>query len=123
LELSCHAGFPTATFSRPAFEMCISHLIRNSRSSASDHDFLDRDLMLTRELLNQGFLVAKLKSSLRKFYDLHHDLVYRYGTFMLKAVNRKIDNTIAKRKKRTKGQTTIYKTLHRKTKIGKKTHL
>ena len=29
--------------------------------------------------LNQGFLVVKLKSSLRKFYGRHHDLVDRYG--------------------------------------------
>jgi hypothetical protein len=31
----------------------------------------------TRKLLNQGFLLAKLKSSLRKFYGRHHDLVDR----------------------------------------------
>ena len=38
-------------------------------------DLLDRRLLLTRKLLNQGFLVVKLKSSLRKFYGRHHDLV------------------------------------------------
>ena len=31
-------------------------------------------LLLTSNLLNQGFLVAKLKSSLRKLYGRHHDL-------------------------------------------------
>ena len=36
-------------------------------------------LLLTRKLLNQGFLLVKLKSSLRKFYSRHHDLVDRYG--------------------------------------------
>ena len=35
--------------------------------------------MLTRKLLNQGFLLVKVKSSLRKFYGRHHDLVERYG--------------------------------------------
>ena len=30
-------------------------------------------------ILNQGFLLVKLKSSLRKFYGRHHDLVDRYG--------------------------------------------
>jgi hypothetical protein len=35
--------------------------------------------MLTRKLLNQGFLLVKLKSSLRKFYGRHHDLIDRYG--------------------------------------------
>jgi hypothetical protein len=42
-------------------------------------DFLDRGLLLTRKLLNQGFLLVKLKSSLRNFYGRHHDLVDRYG--------------------------------------------
>ena len=32
----------------------------------------------TRKLLNQGFLVVKLKSSPRKIHGRHHDLVERY---------------------------------------------
>ena len=40
---------------------------------------LDRGLLLTRKLLNQGFLLVKLKSSLRKYYGRHHDLVDRCG--------------------------------------------
>jgi hypothetical protein len=32
--------------------------------------------------LNQGFLLVKLKSSLRKFYSRRHDLVDRYGISM-----------------------------------------
>ncbi len=35
--------------------------------------------LLTRKLLNQGFFLVKLKSSLIRFYDRHHDLVDRYG--------------------------------------------
>jgi hypothetical protein len=31
---------------------------------------------------NQGFLLVKLKSSLRKFYGRHHDLVDRYGIYV-----------------------------------------
>jgi hypothetical protein len=54
-------------------------LIRYSRVCGSYQDFLDRWLLLTRKLLNQGFLLVKLKSSLRKFYSRHHDLVDRYG--------------------------------------------
>jgi hypothetical protein len=34
----------------------------------SYQDFLDRGLLLARNLLNQGFLLVKMKSSLRKFY-------------------------------------------------------
>ena len=37
------------------------------------------ELLLTRVLLNQWFLLANLKSSHRKFYHDHHDLVNRYG--------------------------------------------
>jgi hypothetical protein len=54
-------------------------LIRYSRACGSYQDFLDRLLLLTRKLVNQGFFLVKLKSSLRKCYGRHHDLVDRYG--------------------------------------------
>jgi hypothetical protein len=63
----------------PAYGVYISQLIRYSRAYGSYQDFLDRGLMLTRKLLNQGFLLVKLKASYRKFYGRHHDLVDRYG--------------------------------------------
>jgi hypothetical protein len=63
----------------PAYGVYISQLIRYSRACASYQDFLDRGLLLTRKVLNQVFLLIKLKSSLRKFYGRHHDLVDRYG--------------------------------------------
>jgi len=63
----------------PAYGEYISQLIRYSIACGSYQDFLDRRLLLMRELLNQGFLLVKLKSSLRKFYGRHHDLVGRYG--------------------------------------------
>ena len=59
----------------PAYGIYISQLIRYSRAC----DFLDRCILLTRKLLNQGFILFKLKSSLRKFYGRHYDLVDRYG--------------------------------------------
>jgi hypothetical protein len=62
-----------------AYGVYISQLIRYSRACGSYQDFLDRELLLTRKLLNQGFLLVKLKSSLRTFYDCHHDFVDRYG--------------------------------------------
>ena len=61
----------------------ISQLIRYSRACGSYQDFLDRGLLQTRKLLNQGFLLVKLKSSLRRFYGRHHDLVGRYGISVL----------------------------------------
>jgi len=49
------------------------------RACGSYHDFLDRGLLLTRKLLNQGFLLVRLNSPLRRFYGRHYDLVNRYG--------------------------------------------
>ena len=63
----------------PAYGVYISQLIRYSRACSS---YQDRRLLLTRKLLNQGFLLVKLKSSLRKFYGRHHDLVDRYGIYV-----------------------------------------
>jgi hypothetical protein len=63
----------------PAYGVYISQVIRYSRACGSYPNFLDRELLLTRKLLNQGFPLIKLKSSLRKFYSRHHDLVDRYG--------------------------------------------
>jgi hypothetical protein len=84
----------------------ISQMIRYSRACGSYQDFLDRGLLLTRKLLNQGFLLVKLKSSPRKIYGRHHDMVDRYAIGTV--YRRRTDNTMAKRKS-TKGQTTIYK--------------
>ena len=63
----------------PACGVYIFQLIRYSRACGSYQYFLDRGLLLTRKLLNQGFFLVKLKSSLRKFYGRHHDLVDHYG--------------------------------------------
>ena len=63
----------------PAYRVYISQLIQYSRACGSYHDFLDRSLLLIMKLVNQGFLVVKLKSSFRTFYGRHHDLVNRYG--------------------------------------------
>jgi hypothetical protein len=64
----------------PAYGVYISQLIRYSRACGTYQDFIDRGLLLTRKLLNQGFLLVKLQSSLRKIYGRHHDdLVDRYG--------------------------------------------
>ena len=51
----------------PAYGVYISQLIQYSRACGSYQDFFDRALLLTRKLLNQWFLLVKLKSSLRKF--------------------------------------------------------
>ena len=74
-------NFPFICSNLPAaheYGVYISQLIRYSRAYGSYEDFLDRGLLLTRKLLNHGFLFVKLKSSLRKFYGHHHDLGNRY---------------------------------------------
>ena len=68
------SNIPAAT----AYGVYIFQLIRYSRACGSYHDFLDRGLLHTRKLLNQGSLLVKLKSSLRAFYARNHDLVNRY---------------------------------------------
>ena len=57
-------------------------MIRYSRVCGSYQDFFDIWLLLTRTLLNQWLLLAKLKASLRKLYGRHHDLVDRYGIYV-----------------------------------------
>ena len=51
-----------ATFHQHLHMEYISHLIRYSRACGFDQDFLNRGLLLTRKLPNQGFLLVKLKS-------------------------------------------------------------
>jgi hypothetical protein len=63
----------------PAYGAYISQMMRYSRACGSYQYLRDRRLLLRRKLLNQGFLLVKLKSSLRTFYGRHHDLVDRYG--------------------------------------------
>jgi hypothetical protein len=66
-------NFPIANFpficsnipAAPAYGVYISQMIQYSRACASYQDFLDRELLLTKKLLNQGFLLVKLKLSLR----------------------------------------------------------
>jgi hypothetical protein len=74
-----HFSHDAEKYQFEAYGVYISQLIRYSKACGSYQDFLDRGLLLTRKLLNQGFLMAKLKSSLRKFYSRHHNLVDRYG--------------------------------------------
>lgn len=44
-----------------------------------NHDFLDIDLLLIRQLLNQWFPVVKLKSSFQRFLCHNNDLINCFG--------------------------------------------
>ena len=63
----------------PVFRVYAYQLIRYSRVCGSYQDFRDIGLFLTRKLLYQEFLLVKLRTSSRKCYGRHHDLVVRYG--------------------------------------------
>ena len=41
-------------------------------------DFVARSRLLTLKLLGQNFLLPRLKSSFKKFYGRHHDLIECY---------------------------------------------
>jgi hypothetical protein len=56
--------------------------LSSHRTCGSYQDFPDRGLLLTRKLLEQEFLLVKLKSSLRKLYGRQHDLVDRYVIYV-----------------------------------------
>ena len=55
--------------------------MRYFRACGSNHDFLDRGLLLTKQLLNQDFLLVRLKSSLRTCYGRYHD--HGYATLVV----------------------------------------
>ena len=57
-------------------------MIRYSKASSSYQDVFDIGLLLRMKLLNQGFLLVRLKSSLRKCYGRHHAFADRYGLFL-----------------------------------------
>ena len=75
LPFICSSNIPAP----PAYGVYSSQLIRYFRACGSYQDFLDRGLLLTRMLLNQGFLLVKLKSPLRKFSGRHHDSFTTYS--------------------------------------------
>ena len=49
----------------------------------------------TRKVLNQGFLVVKLKLSCLKCYSPHHDFVNRYGISVSQMITDNMSNTIS----------------------------
>ena len=72
----------------PIFKLYISLrsaiLLEETGNSGENHRTARShwQIYLPRKLLNQGFPLVKLKSSLRKFYGCHHDLVDRYGIYV-----------------------------------------
>ena len=53
----------------------ISQLIRYARACSSYESFILRAVRLSSKLLGQGYVMERLKSSLRKFYGRYGDLI------------------------------------------------
>ena len=64
--------------SSPAYGVYISQLIRYAWSCSSYECFILSALRLSSKLLGQGYVMKRLKSSLRKFYGRYGDLIKHY---------------------------------------------
>ena len=65
--------------SSPAYGVFISQLIRYARACSSYECFILRAARLSPKLLGQGYVMKRLKSSLRKFYGRYGDLLKHYA--------------------------------------------
>ena len=61
--------------SSPAYGVFISQLIRYARASSSYECLILRVARLSSKLLGHGYVMKRLKSSLRKFYGRYGDLI------------------------------------------------
>jgi len=73
--------------SSPAYGVYMSQSIRYSRTCNSYQNFLHRSFLLTRKLLNQGFIETRLRSILKKLYFRHHHLTLPYRVSVITMVN------------------------------------
>ena len=64
--------------SSPAYGVFISQLIRYVRACSSYECFILKAARLSSKLLRQGYVMERLKSSLRKFYGRYGDLIKHY---------------------------------------------
>ena len=64
--------------SSPAYGVFISQLIRYARACSSYECFILRAPRLSSKLRRQGYVMERLKSSLRKFYGRYGDLIKHY---------------------------------------------
>ena len=64
--------------SSQAYGVFISQLIRYARACSSYECFILRAARLSSKLLRQGYVMERLKSSLRKFYGRYGDLIKHY---------------------------------------------
>ena len=73
--------------SSPAYCVFISQLIRYTRAFSSYECFILRAARLSSKLLGQGYVMERLKSSLRKFYGRYGDLIKHYEVSLAKMLH------------------------------------
>lgn len=61
-----------------SYGVYISQLIRFSRACSSVTDFNERNLIITKKLLQQGYRYHKLRKTFAKFYHRNIDLISKY---------------------------------------------
>ncbi|XP_071141957.1 E3 ubiquitin-protein ligase TRIM71-like [Mytilus edulis] len=59
----------------PAYGVYVSQIRHCSRVSSMYVDFVERGILLSQKLLRQGYESIKLRSSLKKVYGRHHELI------------------------------------------------
>ena len=87
---SREANFPFLSSnipSSPAYGVFSSQLIRYARACSSYECFILRAVRLSSKLLRQGYVVERLKSSLRKFYGRYGDLIKHYEVSLSKMLH------------------------------------
>ena len=72
-------NFPFLCNNIPASPAYGVYVIRYATACSNYTDFVDRGIILSRKLPLQGYESIKLKSTLKKFYGRHHELVDRYN--------------------------------------------
>ena len=70
----------------PSYGVCISQLIRFARASSHVSDFNSHNIILTAELLKQGYRYHKLRKTFSKFNPRHFELIEQYHVYLKKVL-------------------------------------
>ena len=65
----------------------MSELIRYSRASSKYVDFVERGILFSQKLLRQGYESIKLRSSLKKVYGRHAEMIVHYDKKVSKLIS------------------------------------
>ena len=78
--------------SSPAYGVYISQLIRYARGCSKYAAFVKRHQILTKRLLNQGFVRSRLGNTFKKFYGRYQDHVEKYSVSCSEMIKDGLDN-------------------------------